>query len=98
MSIYFDRTEVGMKKIVNVTEVSGEGLDKLLGEVITVFCMNYIYTGTLVGVNSDCVLLENPSIVYETGAFTDTAWKDAQKLPADLYVMKASIEAFGLVK
>ena len=53
-----------MKKIV--TEVSGEGLDKLLGEVITV-------TGTLVGVNSDCVLLENPSIVvYETGAFTVT--------------------------
>ena len=87
-----------MKKIVNVTEVSGEGFDKLLGEVITLLCMNYIYTGTLVGVNSDCVLLENPSIVYETGAFTDTAWKDAQRLPHDLYVMKASIEAFGLVK
>ena len=85
-----------MKKIV--TEVSGEGLDKLLGEVITLFCMNYIYVGTLVGVNSDCVLLENPSIVYETGAFTDTAWKDAQRLPHDLYVMKASIEAFGIVK
>ena len=87
-----------MKKIVNVTGVSGEGLNKLLGEVITMFCMNYIYTGTLVEVNSDCVLLENPSIVYETGAFTDKAWKDAQRLPHDLYVMKASIEAFGLVK
>ena len=85
-----------MKKIV--TEVSGEGLDKLLGEVITLFCMNYIYTGLLAGVNSDCVLLQNPYIVYETGAFTDTSWKDAQKLPADLYVMTASIEAFGLVK
>ena len=87
-----------MKKIVNVTEVSGEGLDKLLGEVITLFCMNYIYTGLLAGVNSDCVQLENPSIVYETGAFPDAAWKDAQKLPHDLYVMKASIEAFGIVK
>lgn len=87
-----------MEKIVNVTGVSGDGLNKLLGEVITMFCMNYIYTGTLVEVNSDCVLLENPSIVYETGAFTDKAWKDAQKLPADLYVMTESIEAFGLVK
>jgi hypothetical protein len=87
-----------MKKIVNVTEVTGEGLDKLLGEVITLLCMNYIYTGTLVRVNSDCVLLENSSIVYETGAFTDMVWKDAQKLPVDLYVMKVSIEAFGLVK
>ena len=87
-----------MEKIVNVTGVSGEGLNKLLGEVITMFCMNYIYTGTLVGVNSDYVLLENPSIVYETGAFTDKAWKDAQRLPHDLYVMTASIEAFGLVK
>ena len=87
-----------MKKIVNVTEVSGEGLDKLLGEVVTVFCMNYIYTGLLAGVNSDCVLLENPKIVYETGAFTDKAWKDAQALPADLYVMKSAIESFGIVK
>jgi hypothetical protein len=87
-----------MKKIVNVTEVSGEGLDKLLGEVITLICRNYIYTGTLVGVNSDCVLLENPSIVYETGVFTDKAWKDAQRLPHDLYVMKESIESFGIVK
>lgn len=87
-----------MKKIVSVTEVSGEGLDKLLGEVVTLFCMNYIYTGLLAGVNSDCVLLETPSIVYETGPFTETAWKDAQRLPHDLYVMKASIEAFGLVK
>ena len=29
-----------MKKIVN--EVQGEGLEKLLGERVTLFCMNYI--------------------------------------------------------
>jgi len=87
-----------MKKIVNVTEVDGEGLEKLLGEIVTLFCMNYIYTGLLRGVNSDCVLLESPSIVYETGAFSTSEWKDAQKLPHDLYVMKAAIESFGLVK
>ena len=39
-----------MKKIVNVQEVEGEGLVGLLGETITLFCLNYFYTGKLVGV------------------------------------------------
>ncbi len=87
-----------MKKIVSVTEVEGEGLIKLLGEVVTLFCLNYIYTGKLAGVNSGCVLLENASIVYETGAFDDKKWKDAQKLPNDLYVQIGAIESFGILK
>ena len=86
------------KKIVSVTEVEGEGLVKLLGEVVTLFCLNYIYTGKLEGVNTACVLLSNPSIVYETGAFNEKNWKDAQKLPQDLYVQIGGIESFGLVK
>lgn len=66
-----------MKKLVNVTEVEGEGLMALLGERVTLFCLNYIYTGKLTGVNSTCVLLEDAAIVYETGAFDASAWKDA---------------------
>ena len=85
-----------MKKIVN--EVQGEGLEKLLGERVTLFCMNYIYTGTLTGVNETCVLLTDAAIVYETGAFTERDWKDAQKLPHDWYVQTASIESFGKMK
>ena len=85
-----------MKKIIETTDA--EGLEKLLGERVTLFCVNYIYAGTLTGVNTDCVLLSNPSIVYETGAFTDKGWKDAQALPSDLYVMKGAVEAFGIVK
>ena len=88
------RTE--MRKIVETVE--GEGLDKLLGEVVTLFCLNYIYTGKLVGVNDTCVLLEQPSIVYETGPFDNPAWKDAQRLPHALYVMRGAIESFGVVK
>jgi hypothetical protein len=84
-----------MKKIV---EVSDEGLEGLLGETVTLLCMNYFYTGKLVGVNSTCVKLEDPSIVYETGDWSSRAWKDAQKLPADIYVQAASIEAFGVLK
>ena len=45
-----------MKKLVE--QVDGEGFEALMGEVITVFCLNYFYTGKLVGVNDSCILLE----------------------------------------
>ena len=88
-----------MKKLpTQVIEVENEGFLALLGQTITCFCAVYIYTGKLVGVNDDCILLENPSIVYETGAFDTKNWKDAQKLPNNLYIQKGMIEAFGIVK
>lgn len=87
-----------MKKIVTVSEVEGEGFMALLGKRVTLFCMNYIYTGDLVGVNDTCVLLENPAIIYETGAFNTKDWKDAQALPSSLYVQMAAVESFGIVK
>ena len=85
-----------MKKLIE--QVEGEGLESLLGEQVTFFCMNYIYTGKLIGVNDTCVLLEAPSIVYETGAFSEKKWKDAQPLPNNLYIQTAAIESFGVVK
>lgn len=84
-----------MKKLVAVTEVEGEGLVSLLGKKVMVFCINYIYTGTLSGVNTSCILLEDAAIVYETGAFTTKTFQDAQKLPFPLYVQTASIESFS---
>lgn len=85
-----------MRKIVK--EVENEGLNKLLGENVTLFCQIYIYTGKLVGINETCVLLENAHVVYETGAFNETNWKDAQKLPNDWYVQLNAIESFGILK
>jgi hypothetical protein len=85
-----------MRKIVQ--EVSGEGLDKLLGERVTLFCMNYIYTGMLAGVNETCVLLDDAAIVYETGPLNDKTWKDAQQLPGQWYVQRGAIESFGILK
>jgi hypothetical protein len=85
-----------MKKLIEVQEQSG--FDSLMGERITLFCLNYIYTGKLVGVNEKYVLLEDPAIVYETGAFTEKDWKDAQALPNEMYVMLACVESFGKVK
>ena len=86
-----------MKKLVETVEVQG-GFDELMGEVVTFFSLNYIYTGKLVGMNDTHIMLEDPSIVYETGSFDTESWKDAQKLPDSIYLMKACIEAFGLVK
>lgn len=85
-----------MKKIVE--EISGEGLEKLLGERVTLFCLNYIYTGRLTGVNTSCVLLEDAAIVYETGELTDKKWKDAQSIPNSWYVQISAIESFGVLK
>lgn len=83
-----------MKKIVTVTEVEGEGLPALLGKKVMLFCLNYIYTGTLTGVNATCVLLEDAAIVYETGELISTKFKDAQKLPFQHYVNVSAIESF----
>jgi hypothetical protein len=85
-----------MKKIVE--QVDGEGLEALLGERVTLFCANYIYTGKLSGVNETCVLLTDAAIVYETGPLSDGAWKDAQKLPSSWYVQTPMIESFGILK
>lgn len=84
--------------MLKLIEIPEEGIEFLAGQVITLFCLNYIYTGKLVGANSACVLLENPAIVYETGPFTDKSWKDAQPLPDKLYVMLSAVEAFGVVE
>jgi hypothetical protein len=85
-------------KIVTET-VDTEGLESLLDQNVTLFCMNYIYTGKLVGVDEDQVKLENAKIVYETGSFTEKEWTDAQSLPnGTWYVRLATVESFGILK
>ena len=82
-----------------VEQAEGEGLESLMGQEITLFGVNYIYAGKLVGVNSVCVKLENPKIVYETGAFAEPSWKDVQSLPSKFfYVMLSAVESFGICK
>lgn len=85
-----------MKKLIE--QVEGEGLEALMGERVTLFCMNYIYTGKLIGVNESCLLLTDAAIVYETGEFNASEWKDAQDLPNDWYIQISSIESFGKLK
>lgn len=88
-----------MKKLVSITEVEGAGLESLLGERILLLCANYFYTGKLVGVNETCIELEDPAIVYETGAWTNTKFQDEQRLHVKtFYVATGAIEAFGVSK
>lgn len=88
-----------MKQFVNVIEVEGEGFEALLGKSVLIFCMNYIYSGTLTGVNDTFVQLKDAHIVYETGPFNVSGYKDAQKLPGEFYyIQRTSVESFGIGK
>lgn len=85
-----------MKKLI---EVSDEGLEGLLGQQVTLLCMNYIYTGQLTGVNDRFVQLTKPKIVYETGDWSAKSWKDAQELPSEvLYVCLSAVESYGVFR
>jgi hypothetical protein len=86
-----------VKKLI--TDVENEGFEKLFGETVTLFCLNYFYNGKLIGVNDTCVLIESPKLIYETGKWTDDNWKNAQNMGIqELYVQKQAIEAFAVTK
>lgn len=83
-----------MKRLVE--DVSGDGLEKLLGKEVQLWCMNYIYSGKLVGVNEHDVCIANPHVVYETGELNDRKWKDAEPMGLDeFFVRTSAIEGYG---
>ena len=86
-----------MKRIIKDVDISG--LQALLGENVLLMCANYFYTGKLTGVNDSFVELTDPSIVYETGSWSDRKYTNAEKMhTSKWYVQTAAIEAFGLGK
>ena len=86
-----------MKRLI--TETEDDGFSPLMGEVVTLLCANYFYTGKLIRANSDFVELEDPAIVYETGEWTAKAYKDVQALGCKtLRVRVAAIESYGIIK
>ena len=89
-----------MKVIVD-TKTTGakEGLESLLGEKFYCACLNYSYAGVLVGVNDVELKLSGASIVYETGEWNASKWKDAQALPTEFaYVRLDKIESYFVDK
>jgi len=88
-----------MKKLVQVQEIEGEGLEALLGERVLIMCAGYFYEGKLIGVNDSFVKLDDAGIVYSTGAWSDKAYADIQKLHSkEWYVTRGLIESFGKSK
>ena len=82
-----------MKKIVTV---QGEGLEALLGKEVVIFCLNYIYSGKLTGVNDLDIILENAGIVYNTGPLDGNLKKDFQKFTQKEWRVRTSvIESYG---
>jgi hypothetical protein len=78
-----------------IVEVDNEGLISLLGEMVLIFCFNYFYYGKLEGVNESCIKLSGVYQVFETGAFNDSKFKDAQKFADEWYIQNSAIESFG---
>lgn len=76
---------------IPVVEVPNEGLNAFLNKTITVWCLDFIRHGTLVGINDTFIKLNDASIVYETGDLTKNTFKDAQKTSGPIYVMKQAI-------
>lgn len=81
-----------------VKKDSGQGFEELLGKRVTFFGAVYIYTGDLIAVDKTWAKLKNAAIVYETGAFTDTQWKDAQSLPHPVFIRLSSVESVMILK
>jgi hypothetical protein len=86
-----------MKRIIEETD--NQGLESLLGYRVLLICAGYFYEGKLIGVNEQCVELSDPSIIYETGSFSDANYADIQKLHVKKwFVSVPMIESFGLSK
>lgn len=78
------------------TEESKEinNLEDLIGETYLFQCARYIYHGKVKDVNATYIQLENASVVFETGDYSNSEAEDKQELPKGCQIMRASIESF----
>lgn len=81
-----------------MVETAVDGLEKLLGERIEVFCLNYIYCGVLIGVNDHDICLAECQLVYETGKLSDhSGYKMAESFGIEeRFIGRSHIESYGL--
>lgn len=91
------RKENERLKKQNPVESKADGLESLLGEYVQLWCLNYIYSGKLIGVNTNDVVLSEAVVVYETGKMTDKQFKFAEPVASEeLFVRTAAIESYSL--
>ena len=85
-----------MRKLVRVQEVEGQGMEALLGQKVTFFCLNYIYHGELIGVNTTDILLKDAFLVFDTGEFQKKGFTNAEKLGDEWRLRTSTIESYGV--
>jgi len=87
-----------MKRLVE--EVSGDGLEKLLGERVILLCAAYFYEGKLIGVNETDVVISDPHIVFGAGEWDKPGYGNVEAIKhADEWFIKTqSIESYGRSK
>lgn len=70
--------------------------EEFIGKQVMVFCSNYVYAGVVTKVGTSHIELGGAMIVYETGAYTDRGYKDAQALPGAAWcIATQAIESIG---
>ena len=83
---------------ITLKKIDNYGYSSLIGENITVFCCRYIYHGKLIEEGKSFIKIQSPSIVYETGCFTENNFKDIQSMNTKTFsINKDSVESFGIL-
>ena len=76
--------------------MAGKIPDSLVGEVVTLVCVNYIYTGYLEEVSEYCARLNPAFVVYQTGEHdVRKPWLDKRPFPGEWFVALDALESFG---
>ena len=75
--------------------VVGAPMERLIGKTVVLWCVNYIYSGTLVAVSGGTATLDDAVVVYETGELDATEWETAKRLPSQWCVQLSAVESFG---
>jgi len=83
------KDQVGLDEVEEVEDIT-----ELEGKKYAFQCARYIYYGKVKNVNPSWVELDEASVVFDTGNYSDTSAEDIQELPKKkAYVMRQSIEA-----
>lgn len=77
-------------------------ISNLIGQVVFLEGINYFYVGKLIEVDNDALgiptaVLEDPGLIYNTGAHENREWLDVKPLPSPWYV-SLPVQSYGVWK
>ena len=73
-------------------------LQALVGKWVLVMGVNYFYWGVLVQIDEHFIVLKDPFIVYETGAWDAKKFQDAQSMGVpEVWVNRGAVESISQI-